>query len=102
MMRKLYILLLVSFLQFTLPQLSYADASCEIGKIFYDKGQFNKAFKHMKTLSRYKNGCAKYYLGLMYFKGDGTKQNLDLATKYIEEAAKEGYGEAIGFFDRQE
>jgi len=101
-MKKLYLLLLISALQFSLPHNTYADASCEIGKIFYEKGQYKKAFKHMKKLARYKNGCAKYFLGLMYFNGEGTKKNLKLAIKYMEDSAKEGYGEAIGFFDRQE
>lgn len=101
-MKKLFILLLLSFFYFTIPSISYADASCNIGKILYEKGEYNKAFKHMKTLARYKNPCAEYYLGLMYFNGQGTKKNLKLAVKYIEQAAKGNYSEAIGFFDRQE
>lgn len=101
-MKKTKLFLLLSFFYFALPSVSYADASCNIGKIFYEKGQYKKAFKHMKTLARYKNPCAKYYLGLMYFRGKGTHKNIKLAVKNIEQAAKENYPPAIGFFDRQE
>lgn len=101
-MKKILSLLLFSSLFIAIPKLSHADAACNIGKILYDKGQYAKSFKHMKKLARYKNGCAKYYLGLMYFKGEGTNKNLDLAVKFIKESAKEGYTDAVGFFDRQE
>ncbi len=101
-MKKIFSFLLLVSLYFAIPQISYADASCNIGKIFYDNGQYAKAFKHMNKLARYKNACAKYYVGVMYFNGQGTKKNIELAVKYIDEAAKLGYPGAKGFFDRQE
>ena len=101
-MRKIYLIILLTTLHLGAIQNAQADASCTIGKVFYDKGNYKKAFIHMKKLSRYKNGCAKYYLALMYFYGQGTVKNLKLAGKYMDEAAAEGYPDAIGFFDRQE
>ena len=101
-MKKIYIILLVSFFQFAAPQISQADSSCNIGILLYEKGEFSKAFNHMKRLSAYSNPCAEYYLGLMYFKGEGTAKNIKLAYKYIDKAIKGKYPSAIGFYDRQE
>ena len=100
-MKKIYILLLISFFQFAIPQISQADASCNIGKILYEKGEYAKAFKHMKRLAIYKNPCAEYYLGVMYYYGRGTNKNTKLAAKYIGRAAKGKYSPALTFFDNQ-
>jgi len=101
-MKNIFRLLLLSGLYFAIPQISYANASCNIGKIFYEKGKYTKAFNYLKKLARYNDACSKYYLGVMYFYGQGTKKNVKLATKYISEAEKLGYADAIAFFDNQE
>ena len=55
----------------------------------------------MKRLARYKNPCAEFYLGVMYYLGKGTNKNTKLADKYIEQAAKGKYAPALTFYDNQ-
>ena len=98
-MKKIYTLLLISFFQFAIPQIAQADASCNIGKILYEKGEYVRAFKHMKTLARYSNPCAEFYLGVMYSLGRGTNKNTKLASKYIHRAAKGKYLPALTYYD---
>lgn len=103
-MKKIINLFLITLLYFALAPVSLAatDSSCNIGKILYEQAKYKPAFNHMKTIATYSNHCAEYYLGLMYFNGQGTKKNIELAYKYINLAIKGKYPAAIGFYDRQE
>jgi len=94
---KKFIIAIFMFMAFGLPQLSYAS-SCRLTKTLYDSGKYQRAFKQAETYARYNNACAQYYLGLMYFNGQGVVPNTDKGNTLIEKAANKGFKPAIDFF----
>jgi TPR repeat protein len=45
---------------------------------------------------------AQYELGLAYYRGDGLKRSLRLATKWLRAAARLGHDSARAFLERME
>jgi TPR repeat protein len=56
---------------------------------------YPKAFKLLQKASNEGDINAKYNLALMYYRGDGTKQEVDKSLKLLEVAAKHGHKQAI-------
>ncbi len=82
---------LVLLFAFSLP----AKADFNAGVIAYLMGEYDKAFTTMQSLSETADhGYAQYYLGMMYLKGQGTKQDAEEASKWLRSSAEKGIPQA--------
>lgn len=61
---------------------------------FYNEKQFDKAYDIFVDLAYKRNAEALFYLGLMYFFGEGVEKNMDKCTDYWKKAMREGHQEA--------
>jgi len=59
------------------------------------QGDFTKAFKLLQQEARDGSAQAEYNLALMYYRGDGVKQNIEKSAELLEKSAKKGYKLAI-------
>lgn len=84
-------------LTLALPNSTYASG-CGLIKALYEGGQYQQAFKTAKIHANYGDPCAQHYLGLMYYKGRGTKADYILSSKYTMDAIKQNYKPAILFY----
>lgn len=73
-----------------ISQPSYAT-SCEYGVQFYERGEFKRAFNIFKLGAQSKDGCAQYFLSIMYQNGYYVKQSNKKAAKYIKKSEKNGF-----------
>lgn len=72
-----------------------AWADFNTGVVAYLMGEYDKAFATMQSLSETADhGYAQYYLGMMYLKGQGTRQDYEQATKWLNASAKKGIPQA--------
>lgn len=85
----------------TLPKTSYADG-CSFTKTLFDNGEYKRALGIAKTHALYGNICAKFYLGVMYYNGFGTKAQTARGHKLIFEAVLKGYKPASDYFKTME
>jgi TPR repeat protein len=85
-----YSALLVTLFSFSLFSLAYAGF--EDGKAAYDKGDYVTAYKEFKTLAEQGDGRSQFYLGVMYYGGEGkgVAQNYAEAVKWFRKAADQG------------
>lgn len=60
----------------------------------YSKGDFTKAFSIVKLLATQGDIDAKYELGGMYYKGQGTSKNMKKAIFWWEQSDEQGYVKA--------
>jgi len=78
------------------PTLSQAESD-------YQKGNYQQALTSLTLLAINGNADAQYALGYMYYYGQGTRQNLDLARGWFREAALSGLDkaqQALNMLDR--
>lgn len=63
-------------------------------KLYNDK-RFKEAFDALFDAAAYENNHeAQFYLGMMYFHGDGVEKNLDKAVKWWTKARRGGHVDA--------
>ena len=84
-MIKIILLLSLVFVLYASDELSDAFAN----------NDFPKAFKLLKKASDKGDINAKYNLALMYYRGDGTKQDIKKSLELLEVAAKNGHKQAL-------
>ena len=61
---------------------------------FYNEKAFDKAYDIFVDLAYKRDAEAMFYLGLMYFFGDGVEKNMDKCMEYWRKAMREGHQEA--------
>ena len=61
---------------------------------YYNNKEFDKAYDIFVDLAYKRDAEAQFYLGLMYFFGDGVEKNMDKCTDYWRKAMREGHQEA--------
>ena len=83
-------LLLVAVLLF----LSSACSQSSNPKHYFDKGQYKKAFSLWMPLAKSGDSVSQNYLGIQYYLGLGIERNLELAKKWYEAAASQGFADA--------
>lgn len=66
------------------------DANFEQGLIFYRQGDYSQAFNLFFKANQSGHPKAASYIGLMYLKGQGVKENPDIAFGYFVLAAQRG------------
>ena len=62
-----------------------------------DEDSQREAFVLCRDLAESNHAGAQYRLGLMYWKGVGTSQNIELATTWLKKASDSGHQKAIDF-----
>jgi TPR repeat protein len=77
---------------------AYADELGEAQKLWENKN-FGEAFKAFSKLAQAGNPVAQLQLGEMYGFGEGTKEDLAMATQWLEKAAQGGNKEASASLD---
>tara|TARA_B100001250_G_scaffold342835_1_gene311269 strand:+ start:32 stop:502 length:471 start_codon:yes stop_codon:yes gene_type:complete len=83
-------LLLVAVLLF----LSSACSQSSNPKHYFDKGQYKKAFSLWMPLAKSGDSVSQNYLGIQYYLGLGVERNLELAKKWYEKSATQGFADA--------
>jgi TPR repeat protein len=86
--------IVVAFLAVGLFSIPIFAASVEDGIAAYVAGNFQKAFEILKPLAIAGDPRAQYYLGEMYYQGQGVSKNHDEAFKWFSKAAEQGYNPA--------
>lgn len=82
---------LVLFFSLSLP----VQADFNQGVVAYLMGEYDKAFTTMQSLAETADhGYAQYYLGMMYLKGQGTRQDQEEAGKWLRKSAEQGIPQA--------
>jgi uncharacterized protein len=61
---------------------------------FYNDKTFDKAYDIFVDLAYKRDAEALFYLGLMYYFGDGVEQDMDKCMEYWRKAMREGHQEA--------
>lgn len=72
-----------------LSPISYAGV--DEGLVAHKKGDYQTALKEIRPLAEEGNRSAQHILAVMYYKGDGVKQDNITAFKWFEKAAKQGH-----------
>ena len=68
-----------------------------LGKIYYELGEYNKAYEHLVQIDE-RSACGLYYMGKMYDEGKVVKKNTKNAISYYIKAVEVGslYAEEYG------
>ena len=70
------------------------DLELEQCKVNYSKYNYSEAFKFCSVAAEQGHAEAQFNLGVLYFNGQGVKQDFVNAKKWFEKAAKQGHAEA--------
>ncbi len=72
-----------------LVSISPAQADFNDGVVAYLMGKYDRAFAIMRPLAgSADHGYAQYYIGMMYFQGQGVEHNYEEAGKWFRKASK--------------
>ncbi len=63
-------------------------------QVSYDSGNYQQALEDLSILAIEGDAEAQYALGYMYYHGQGTEQNIDLAKGWFQEALDGGLSKA--------
>lgn len=66
----------------------------QTGRDSFIEGDYHQAFRRLEPLAQQGNSEAQYAIGYMYFYGLGTIQDQQLATQWIQAAARQGQPQA--------
>lgn len=64
-------------------KVGYPVAICFLGEYYYERKDFRQAKEYFEIVSPQQNTRANFYLGLMYYNGDGIEQNFGKALEYF-------------------
>lgn len=64
-------------------KIGYPVAICFLGEYYYERKDFKQAKEYFEIVSPQQNTRANFYLGLMYYNGDGIEQNFGKALEYF-------------------
>jgi TPR repeat protein len=70
------------------------ELNWEQGQAAYDSGDFATAYNAWKTLAEQGDELSQFNLGVMYSRGEGTKQSGSKALKWYMKSAEKGYAPA--------
>lgn len=80
-----------------------ADAQYKAGILYLREGEYQdieRGLKYLRTADRNGVAEASHLLGLVYFEGQLTEQDLKLADEYFSHALKSGHQDTINFFNQ--
>ncbi len=73
------------------PECVVAAPSSEEAEFAYERGDYTQAARLFNPLAEQGVASAQYYLGLMYEKGRGVRQDHSVALTWFRKAAAQGY-----------
>ncbi len=95
-------MLKIFLLCFTLLTLLFAEDvkvnpqhEYDVAMQYLSAQKYKKAFSHLKIAAENNISNAQYNLALMYYQGDGVKQDIKKSAHWLEKAAKNGHEKAI-------
>lgn len=69
--------------------------SVDDGYVLYNERKFKEAFDALYDAAAYENNAeAQYFIGLMYFHGDGVAKSVENAQKFWKKALRNGHIDA--------
>ena len=91
-MPRILLLFFLFFFFFSFSQVSHSQR----GYLdLIEEGQYNRAFRMMRTYAQqYKSPAAQYNLAIHYYDGQGTDQDYDKAYYWYKKSAKQGFVKA--------
>ncbi|MGR2884508.1 tetratricopeptide repeat protein [Vibrio vulnificus] len=73
----------------------FVDAQYSAGRIYlYSLQQYEDAFTYFKLAAENDENKAQFYLGLMYYRGDGISKDLKKSAHWFLQSAKKGNKDA--------
>lgn len=78
-----------------LQALDDIQSAISLGEIYYQQGEYEKAFDSFTKASTSNDKKANFNLGLCYLNGRGVERDTKIALKKIESLAKSGYPDAL-------
>ena len=82
---------------FSFQSTAWADVpkeTFELGALYYSNGDYQTSLKLWQPLAENGYAEAQYALGVMYFQGEGVKQDYAKAVKWYTKAAEQGMAKA--------
>lgn len=73
-----------------LEGITNAKVQCMAGYHFYEDGLFQEAYSWLIKAAKQNHAEAEYYIGEMYYNGDGLEQNIDYAVEWYIKSAQHG------------
>ena len=73
------------------PESLLAAQSSEEAELAYERGDYTQAARLFSPLAEQGVASAQFYLGLMYDKGRGVRQDHTMALTWFHKAAAQGY-----------
>ena len=89
------ILLLSIVLTFSLFAKENSVAQYDLAMKYLSQKNYKAAFGHLQTAAENNISNAQYNLALMYYQGDGVKQDIKKSAMWLEKAAKNGHKGAV-------
>ena len=93
-------LLLLLFVVFSLFGDEVAYKEYDLAMTYLAKGDYKAALKPLHVAAENNISNAQYNLALMYYQGDGVKQNIKKSAQWLEKAAENGHKRAIANIGR--
>jgi len=87
--------LLTSILIFPLFANAKGEKEYDLAMQYLSEQNYKAALKPLQTAADYNISNAQYNLALMYYQGDGVKQDIKKSAQWLEKAAKNGHKRAI-------
>ncbi|MCK5237299.1 MAG: ankyrin repeat domain-containing protein, partial [Deltaproteobacteria bacterium] len=82
-------LIMVLFIGLSLPEHGYAGI--DEGIKAYENGDYKTALKEFRKAAKAGDAGAQFYLGRMYYNGEGVSQDYEEAVKWFSKSAEQGY-----------
>ena len=60
----------------------------------YNTGRYERAFEHFSEYAKMGNATAQYYLGKMYYNGEGVSKDYAIAVEWYRKSAEQGNADA--------
>ena len=89
------ILLLSIVLTFSLFAKENSLAEYDLAMKYLSQKNYKAALEHLQTAAENNISNAQYNLALMYYQGDGVKQDIKKSAMWLERAAKNGHTGAV-------
>ncbi|NIR59687.1 MAG: sel1 repeat family protein, partial [Gammaproteobacteria bacterium] len=74
---------------------SSAQSDFQTGEAAFARGDFETAYRELRSLAEQGGAGAQYYLGAMYAAGQGVPQDATQAVEWYRKAAEQGHADAL-------
>jgi TPR repeat protein len=82
---------------FSMSRPAPRNAALVAGAMEYDQEDFKAAFRDLRPLAATGNPAAKYFVGIMLLRGEGTSKNIPEAIEFLRASAEAGVADAQNY-----